>query len=310
MPCVVTCDCGQRMLVPESAMGAVGSCVRCGHRVAVSIQNTVPAGMSDSRATRITPGIERCVRCARPLRGAWDRYETADGIHCHICANQYQPKTEPWSPPLPEPPPALDRDSRVNPFDGRGQVLVEEPRRNARYAPAGPATGLERIKDLVQTKTAKLTFAGLGVLLFALALALPVEEYAADLFAPDPGRVSELGPGWGYLVLGFGFVLNCLETLVWLYLGLLWLNRLPNDTPGKNLIALGVVAVVLQLVGFAGLNLYLGLVVCLAQYAILHHLYDLDFSDLLMLILLSILLAPLFWALEAFCWGVAAAVAL
>jgi hypothetical protein len=162
----------------------------------------------------------------------------------------------------------------------------------------------------MQSKAAKLALAGLGIALLVLVLTLPVAEYAAEMFAPDPGRVSDLGPGWGYLVLGLGFILNCLETLVWLYLGLLWLDRLPNDTLGKNLIAVGAVAVVLQLLGFAGLNLYLGLVVCIAQYAVLRHLYDLDFSDLLMLLMLSILLAPLFWATEAFCWGVAAAVAL
>ncbi|MFO7973647.1 MAG: hypothetical protein R6V12_03330, partial [Candidatus Hydrogenedentota bacterium] len=33
---------------------------------------------------------DHCARCGRPFRGDWDKTPTAEGVICHICANQSQ----------------------------------------------------------------------------------------------------------------------------------------------------------------------------------------------------------------------------
>jgi hypothetical protein len=41
---IVTCQCGQRMQVPQSAFGKVGMCPTCGHTIRINNQNTARPG--------------------------------------------------------------------------------------------------------------------------------------------------------------------------------------------------------------------------------------------------------------------------
>ncbi|HOE67894.1 MAG TPA: hypothetical protein PLO62_15350 [Candidatus Hydrogenedentes bacterium] len=46
---IVTCECGQRMQVPRSAIGRTGMCPTCGRTMAISADNSSPATSSQQR---------------------------------------------------------------------------------------------------------------------------------------------------------------------------------------------------------------------------------------------------------------------
>lgn len=82
----LTCECGQEMLVPASALGKVGLCPSCGAEVRISRSNT--------RASEAAPAVERrpgsgllgrqravARRVSEPREEAWRKFATAVDLY-------------------------------------------------------------------------------------------------------------------------------------------------------------------------------------------------------------------------------------
>ncbi|MBN2308734.1 MAG: hypothetical protein JXR94_07165, partial [Candidatus Hydrogenedentes bacterium] len=55
---ILTCDCGERMKVPRSAVGKTGVCPSCGRRIAITAGNTV-GEPADGKPAAGRPAPER-----------------------------------------------------------------------------------------------------------------------------------------------------------------------------------------------------------------------------------------------------------
>ncbi|MBX3177023.1 MAG: hypothetical protein KF886_06675 [Candidatus Hydrogenedentes bacterium] len=76
----ITCDCGQQMQVPRSAIGKMGQCPSCGQRIPINRDTT-------SRAPQARPSIEGMTRNrwgggARPSLDAKQRFGRAVDLYC------------------------------------------------------------------------------------------------------------------------------------------------------------------------------------------------------------------------------------
>ncbi|GEM_PF-5958940 len=296
---IIRCKCGQRMRVPVVALGSTGACVQCKTPLTISMSTTTPF-MREAESEEIhDPGF--CTRCKRPFRGAWDRHQTDQGVICDICARQYCPPKKTDASQSPE---------FEEPFFFNPPPLSTNPR--APSLPNPVISPWQRIARITQSKFfAPLMFLAIAGAVMTLVLTLPVEEFFADLFFVDPENTASHNPAASSLmILVVRKILDFTACFATLFLTLLWADKLPNDTIGKNLIAVGLVSVLLFGLGIVALNMYLALVILCVQLTIVFHLYDLDFSDCVRYCIISLLLEPLFWVLEQSVFGVLATLAL
>jgi hypothetical protein len=56
---ILTCECGERMKVPRSAIGRTGVCPSCGRRIAISADNSRPAATGEDTAPHAPSGSSR-----------------------------------------------------------------------------------------------------------------------------------------------------------------------------------------------------------------------------------------------------------
>jgi hypothetical protein len=312
----VACSCGQRMYVSDTALGTTGKCVRCGARVAVTISNTVRIVKPASADAVPSPGTV-CARCARPFRGAWDQHETPVGRLCHICANQFQmhePQKAASKPVVVEAPAV----SNPRPLSSEAYVqLTAPPSRKEQLRLAYAKFRASRYFEPV-------VFGAAAFLVMALVMVLPVSEYMARIFSTkiSPEKAAASSKTLETAVVVVGVFLNYAEFVTWLYLGLAWGNKLPNETVKENLLAIAGVSAVITGVCYLPMILgtlggqdsmlaagagVLGVGAFIFKYWVLFHLYDLDWTDILHLILVNIAVGWLFWAIDLAVFGIMAA---
>lgn len=296
---IIQCKCGQRMRVPVVALGSTGACVRCKTFLTITMSTTTPFPHAAKSEETHDPGS--CACCKRVFRGDWDRHQTEQGVICDICARQYRPPKK--------------KDTTQSPESTESFFFNPPPLSSDPQTPSLPKAGIslrQRITAITQSKFfAPLMFLAIAGVVMTLVLTLPVEEFFADLFFVDPEIAASHDSATSRLMIliveKFLDFFACFATL---FLTLLWADKLPNDTAGKNLIAVGLVSVLLFGLGMLALNMYLALVILCVQLTILFHLYDLDFGDFVRYCAISLLLMPLFWVLEQSGFGVLAALTL
>ncbi len=301
---IVKCECGQRMRVPESALGKRGKCAACGQGLFVDLDNSWPLEADlgapspfdaeeeeDSLQVGLPPE-ERCSRCGRTIQGDWDRHEMAQGVNCHICANQAAEHV-----------PQAKRAAHPAPLEPRVPSSAHQPHEEHSGRPVRAF--------LASKKGQALVFAGISATLMAAVLLLPVEEYAARLFAAGESlETGEVDTKWWGVILAVRYALQFLRVFTALYLCLAVVNALPNETWGKNLIAVGAVAILLFLSSFMAINFFIGFIITVGQVIFIWHLYQLGFGGVCLYLILGPLLGPVFWALDALAMGVISAIAM
>ncbi len=312
---VVTCRCGQRMQVPDEALGKLGTCVRCRMRLEVTEFNSAPMRPEERTASpQPAANSNQCARCGRAFRGHWDQHDSAEGRICNICAKQY------CVPGLEEakPAPALPDNAWMNP----APLPPEEYARLAALAPSRWDRFKDQMADFRGSKWFSPVLLGVGVAaMMAFVLLLPVEEYAARFFSAAPPEKGEFPKALAVVILVLQQILSLAKYITILYLGLAWANKLPNDTFGKNLLAIGLVAVLLYALAYVPLLVplflgtdYLGagaaslstFTLMIFRCWLVFSLYDLEFFDLFRFMLISIFLSPLFMAIQQLVYGILA----
>jgi len=305
---IVECRCGQRMRVPQSALGSSGVCVACGAPLCVTLQNSRPlrSGQPEDPGQASTGAAAQqagCACCGRAFRGDWDRTPTTEGAFCHRCANRaldpegQQAEAE-IRAPAHNPPPVSNGVADAQPW-GMADGFDERMRRH------------EQAEWQARLAKAKgpLIFAGVSAVVMVLALTLPVEQYVAQLMTREPLESdAELSAAWWLVIAAVDLVLLFVRCFATLYVLLAWVNKLPNETLGKNLIAVGAIALAMTAVGIILPLGGLGKWVVGAIF--IYYLYQLEFKHLLAYWLLGLFLDPLFWAIEHFAHGLVAAAAL
>lgn len=316
---VVTCRCGQQMRVPEEALGKSGACVRCRNRIEITVYNTYPL-LDDEPVSPRPVDKNHCVRCGRLFRGAWDQHKAVEGLVCDICERQCPlpgmatPKAVPLGP--------VEEEAWLNPAPRSTEDYV--------LAAALAASPWEQFKERWADFRASKWFGpvlfGVGAaFLMAFVLLFPVEEYAARFFSVAPPENPGSAKGLAIAIIVVRQILSMAKYFTMLYLVLAWMNKLPNDTFGKNFVALGVVVVLMYAIGsipsllplFLG-NDYLGagavgvssFAAMAVNFYIVYSLYDLDFSMIFRFFVLGFFITPLFWAIERLIYGIMAAILL
>lgn len=322
------------MQVPASESGAVVRCVYCGCGVRLTEENTGPLtrdetdvdlvvddkedlsevdlflddeedlAVHDSQAEAAgiarpeSPGrdvfspetasapetVERCARCGRPFRGEWDRFQGNEGAVCNICANlaaEQDPAVPRPSIPTPQPHKAFRNPgwSALEAEPSKELSPEDKRRRNAQMI------GLAAIA-LITITVYVLWPAGEG------APGRGVEPEAAEAAA------RELSRGVDYLLRGIRLVLGIATKALALYLALMAVNKLPNETFLKNLAAVLVVAVPLYLIGF--IPLAGGFIIMLI---IVHVVFDPGLGGLVYFVVFNVLASMLTGAVGKLIYG-------
>lgn len=215
----------------------------------------------------------------RPVRtglpGRLDRNVTDEGVICHRCRNLWRPpaSTEPFILPSP---PVHEMPSEFNPppLAALGHSHLE----------ASPDFGIGPRRPTVEGHTAwwqrhrgKILYVIVAVLVVFGLTALPLDELMAFIFGNEAARGGAILSQGEYLVLLLVQVLCAvLRVLVPLYIGLQVVDALPNDTFGRNLVALGAVAAALAVFGmFSFIPIY-GALGFILQLVVITYLYDMD----------------------------------
>jgi len=286
---ICRCECGQRMTVPESAIGKTGKCVRCGRSVAVRRDAAIdhPRGFEpspdESEVVSPSGGHDgaRCARCGRAFRGDWDRNPWQGAVYCHVCANQMSFASVSVPKPLPE--------------HDYGRVYREPPPPKDKKSPRRIAIEISVI-------------VALGIAAFVILTLLPTEttQQASD------AEPAELDPAWTYVLAALNWFLRILRRFVTLYAVLASAKKLPNDTLFKNLIALAIVAagVVLydatvgafiSIIPLIGFMIAEGIVMFFVW-----DFYNLRFEDIILWVLVAPLAGIVIRALRLFTYGLVA----
>lgn len=283
---VVACSCGQRMAAPADSLGKTGTCVACGAKVLVTAANSVPAGSAPvSQAARKEAADGCCIRCNRSLRGAWDRHPADTGCLCDRCFRQWRkPGTD---EPLYIPSPQCFEKEPENPEPPELDIAERQPSKRRQF----------------------LIFLGAAAAVMAFLVVFPFEEYVATLFSgASPEQYEALSEDWRARLLVLDALFSIGLYFLPLYLVLHTTKSLPNERLFNNLVAVGAVAVVLYLFSFFNLNFYLGILVLVAQMALISYLYALEARDLLAYFMLFLLAHPLLWGTKVLVFGLIGAI--
>jgi len=299
------CDsCGHRMRVTEYAIGAMGSCTNCGIELKVSMANTRPMGderldpmgsqvVISEATTEILGQVDgdHCARCGRAFRGDWDQYESAQGMVCHICANRAEGPGEVQD--------AIGEVKPVMAAYSRDGLDMPEPER-----PVNPEFVQARNRDQVFQRA--VLFAALAMIVLAIFVTIfadldtqPIPDLNEVATSTEESTEKEPAklPGWvPWAIYGIQLLVSFSGKVLVLFLMLTWANKLPNDTFGANLIALGVVGfgltmldvVIMLLASMPVLGMIWGLLGLMLTLYIIYSLYNLTFAELLLFFVASL----------------------
>lgn len=231
---VVTCMCGHRSKVPESALGTEGLCSKCGERILVSEDNTQPI---DEPVRVDDPWLkgdaESCPSCGRPFRGDWDKLETPRGILCNICANiateSMPERAKPSAPEQVAPSGALDpMEAHPRAAEGKHRSFTMFG-----YEIDPESEGFRRGLYIAAA-------AVIGVTIFFVMTSGSVDVSEAPLLEMEVEEV----PGWMIAAKWiWGVVRTFLNIFVALYFTLKFAEKLPHDRFVMDAINVGGVAV-------------------------------------------------------------------
>ncbi len=294
-------------------------CSGCGRALAVTEANTVKAGTPKNRAAVRPPqndvlggGEPRCARCGRLLRGDWDRYTTDEGYVCHICANIAAAEYS-ASPAIP--PPEMTAASTA--------LIAERPPRFQEEMEANDADAgwFDRFKETRYFKVGLLTSAWATIVLVVILTITESRQPLPERAPPEQARVGLglLGPAatmTSAQEATVGRVIQVMQVFFLyaacfaaLYLTLAISGRLPCDTLWRNVLHVGIVALIMRIMQMfiplaVGLILPMGglLALVLVIY-LLYEVYSLSFSDFVLFFLFSWLFGILFTALGKMALG-------
>jgi len=293
---LVTCTCGHEMWVTASSIGGEEKCGHCGATIAVTDENTVcyeddtAEAAADTDESGREPEPTCCVRCGKPFKGDWDRYPTDEGTYCHICANLAGSTVAVQRTPAAGP----DQHS-----DGLDQ-FAEQVLRKAELERAieGPSYLSAGRRTLVRIRLMFVAGLVLIAVLVAVRLAGHVRKESAgtdlpEIVSTEPDRDQISIDPWR-IGLGILIALAPIAAMrgVALYLTLDAIDKLPNETVGKNVVAVGLIAACIGLpelmfpyfIGCAGgfVGFFIGL-------WIVGEFYDFGISDYFTYVLMSVL---------------------
>jgi len=297
---VLECDsCGHLMRVSEFAIGARGTCTDCGVELKVTLANTRPSddeqlgpmgSVSTADAETVIIGQvdgDHCARCGRAFRGDWDQYQSAHGMVCHVCANRA------------EAPGAVQEEvGEVKPVMqaySREGLDMPEPK-----LPPNPEFIAARRREELFRRA--VLFAALAMIALAIFVTIfgdldvtpVVDPEAPPVVASESETEAEEVPklpAWvPWAIYAIQFVVNFGAKVAVLFLMLTWVNKLPNDTFGANLIAIGVVGfgltvldvVIMMFASIPFVGIIFGLLGPILMLYFIYSLYGLTFAELLL----------------------------
>ncbi|HIJ66367.1 MAG TPA: hypothetical protein HPP77_10500 [Candidatus Hydrogenedentes bacterium] len=241
---LLTCPCGYEMRLSEYAVGMTTTCPNCGAVLTVSEENVepidearpvvLPEDNTEYEAVR-EPSLhgDRCSRCGKKFRGEWDQYRASSGLVCHVCANLaggLAPELDEAAPLAPGP--------SVTPLASLAPPRGPEPERPF----------VERHERVIKRL---VLVAGLAVIAFALFYPLfapYIESKPADV-EDARAPAAELPYAATVLVYALTLTFRFGAEFAALYLILAWSKKLPDETFGKNVLAVGIVALGLWALG-------------------------------------------------------------
>lgn len=283
---ICTCECGHRFYVSDTAWGMESVCGKCGRPIRVTTDNTRPidAGIpSDDTSKKGSAG--HCARCGRPFRGDWDRNPAAEGVICHICANQGVGASNA------EPAPAA--------IDGARSAAAPD---TAEHAPDAVGAGVidhdadavddeepglgKRFEDFRETPAFRrgLWAAAISVMVLAVVATFidsppPPGETAVEAGSESAGGLGMFGPpeAWSesektivrMVMIALETVFLFVPTFAALFLALAFANRLPAYHWFASAIHVGVVSLGLTAVLFVvsqAIGFFLGFLGVLLAY--------------------------------------------
>ncbi len=302
---ILECDsCGHAMRVNEFAIGAKGTCTKCGVELRVSLANTRPIDdeklepmgpplASSEAATEVLGQVDgdHCARCGRAFRGEWDQYESTNGIVCHICANRAAGPGE-----------VQEEVGEVKPVMAtynREGLDMPEPK----LPPNPEFIAIHRREEMFKRA---VLFAALAMILLAILVTMFGDLSTEPIPEPDGSTVTTAGtpeeapatlPRWVLVsVYAIQFAVSFLGKVLVLFLMLSWANKLPNDTFGANLIAISVVGfglavldiLIMLLASIPLIGMVWALLGPILMLYIIYSLYNLTFAELLLFFVASI----------------------
>ena len=262
------------------------------------------------------PSEPHCERCRAPFRGAWDRYETDEGVLCHRCANLAVER--PTQAAVPDPTPAFTaaQRSELARLAADNQVRMEEESARAAERAAAEEGGSfsdkyrEEIRKVVLVLAVVVVVLAVSVALFGDSGPPRDAEPQARVASEEGPSPEELIPVWLYYVVrGLMVVMSFVGEFCALFFVLHWVNKLPNDTLGANLIAVGVVALGLTVFWefpfsmFPGIGTFISVIGPFVILYFIYSLYTLTFGQLFMYIIGHGLVTIAVWGASVLIFG-------
>ncbi|MCF6285386.1 MAG: hypothetical protein L3K26_09380, partial [Candidatus Hydrogenedentes bacterium] len=246
--------------------------------------------MEGVRETAADGETERCARCSRTFRGAWDRHETAKGVLCHLCAVQadesYQPPSQNEKRELYRPAP---------------------PKKVAAPQAAGAS------EEQARKKKGLLILAVVGTVTVVGAMVFPVEVWVAEFFTSDMEQAQDLPAAWYWLAVVLGFLVSALGQGGALYATLGMMDLL-YDEPRDNLFAvayLGIAFAILDLIAF---GMILGLLFFVVKLMMISERFHLRAEGgagfVIIWFLVSLILGPAMVMVDLMLRGIVAGIAM
>ncbi|MDQ1257269.1 MAG: hypothetical protein QG656_1872 [Candidatus Hydrogenedentes bacterium] len=333
------------MKVSEFAVGSRARCPACYQIIVISEENTAdPAGPGapPPRPQKYdwaaeTPsdregvgGQQNCLSCGRKFRGPWDRYTTAEGMICHICANSAD---KVFNPDVPKPEPEVAPPPTFTALRKKEEPAVQtEPQKR---------TLLDQFDDLKESSGFRVAlylaaFSVMGIGLFYTVIApepaprphpqslqetgtdstVPSDKIGLGLFGPPQELTKDAHVAIAYLFFALEFLFAWLEFAAALMILLAITNRLPHYSFLRNVLHVALVSFVafsVLLAAYLGIMALLGgiplapqLVMALCGITVLltvFSVYDLELWHLFLLPLCASCVPLLFYPVRLGVYG-------
>ena len=224
--------------------------------------------------------------------------ETDEGELCNICANRAHEHTEGAGGPQPT---AAQRAEIEAAIQENQEATVARQVAEERAKREEDARRIEKsFFGIPEEKMRRVALVGAGAVLLLcfyyafLAPSAPPPPPATEVVAAEPAK--ELPPVVGYVVWGIGLAASLVAEFIALYMALRLAKKLPNNVFRYDLIAVGLAAVVIWLVRLVPLAYIplLGIVMIAVREVVLlyalHEVYRLDFSELVVYLVVHILI--------------------
>lgn len=278
---ICTCECGHRFYVSDNAWGIESVCGKCGRPIRVTTDNTRPidAGIpADDTSRKGSAG--HCARCGRPFRGDWDQNAAAEGVICHICANQGSGASNGAGPPD-----AAAPDTTEHAPDAVGVGVIDQDA--DAVDDEEPGLG-KRFEDFRETPAFRkgLWAAAISVMVLAVVATFidsppPPGDAAVEGGSESAGGLGMFGPpeAWSasektivqVVMIALETVFLFVPTFAALFLALAFANRLPAYHWLASAIHVGVVSIGLTAVLYVvsqAIGFFLGFLGVLLAYLV------------------------------------------